>query len=104
MKDVGQLVHDHESLPAVVRLQRGIGGGRDEQNREAVGWIRRRKAVGCVEVVGQRQIDDAPRLVQLRRQQPVGALGFRRCFERLAAVGWTEVDPEMRRVKRAPGA
>ena len=76
MKDVRQLVHDHETLPAVVGLQRGIGDRRDEENGEAIGGINRRESVGRVDVVRQRQVDDPARWMQLAREQSVRALGF----------------------------
>ena len=64
MEDVRELVHDDETLPAVVGLQRGIRNRRDEENREAVGGIRRRESVGRVDIIGQCDIDDPARRVR----------------------------------------
>src|SRR3989475_2626900 len=71
MKDVRQLVYDHEPLPAVVGLQCGIRDRWDEQNREAVGGKDARESVRRVDVVRQREVDDAARWMQLSRDQRI---------------------------------
>ncbi len=103
MKDVRQLVHDHEPFPAVVRLERGIGDRWDEQNREAVGRKGGREAVGRIDVVRQRDVHDAARRMQLARQQRVRPLGLGRREGRAGAKARTEMNAEMFGVERAPG-
>ena len=98
-----KLVHDNEPLPAVVGLERGVGDGRREQDREAIGGIRRRKAVRHVDVVREREIDDAAGRMELRGQQPEGALRFGSSFNSDAAIARAEVDAEMLGVEGAPG-
>ena len=104
MKDVRQLVHDHEPLPAVVGLQRGIGHRRDEENRETVGRKDSREAVGRVDVVRQREVHDPARWMQLAREQRVRSLRLGRREHRARAIARTKMDAEMLGVERAPGA
>jgi len=98
MKDVRQLVHDHEAQPTVVVLQVWIGRGGWEENGDAVRRIDRREAVGRVGFVGERQVDAAARHVQLRRQQAVRALRFPRRLVGDGAIRGTKMDPEVLRV------
>src|SRR6266571_4122093 len=104
MKDVRELVHDDEPLPAVVSLEPGIGDRRREQDGEAVGRIRGRKAIRCVDVVRKREIDDAARRMELRRQQAKRALRFPSRFNGDAAIAGPEVDAKVLGVERAPTA
>ena len=103
MKDVRQLVHDHEPFPAVVRLQRGIGHRRHEQNRDAAGRKDVREAVRRIDVVRQRDVDDAARRMQLAREQRVRSLGLVRREDCARAIARAKVNAEMLSVERAPG-
>ncbi len=102
MKDVRQLVYDHEPFPAVVGLERGIGNRRDEQNREAVGRKGGREAVRRIDVIRQRQVHDAARRMELTRQQRVRTLGLGRRHNRARAIARTKVDAEVLGVEGAP--
>ena len=102
MKDVRQLVHDHEPFPGVVGLQRGIGHRRDEQNREAVGGKGGRESVRGVDVVRQREIDYAARRMQLARQKRVRSLGLGRREDGSRAIARTEMEAEVLGVEGAP--
>ncbi len=104
MKDVRQLVHDHQTLPAVVGLERGIGDRRHEEYGEAIGGINRCESVGRVYIVRKRQVDGPARRMQLAREQSVGALGFRRRDHRARPQAGAEVDAEVLGVEGAPAA
>src|SRR6266852_4513445 len=104
MKDVRELVYDDEPLPAVVRLEPGIGDGWREQDCEAVGRIRRGEAIRCVDVVGEREIDDAARRMELSGQQAKRALRFRSGLNGDAAIAGPEMDAEVLGVKGSPTA
>ena len=104
MEHMRQLVHDHESFPAVVVLQPGVGDRRGEKNREAIRREDGREAVRRIDVVRERHVDNAPRWVQLTRQQPVRALGFARRFHGAPAIDGPKMDAKVLRVECTPGA
>src|SRR3989442_5813067 len=104
MKDVRQLVYDHEPLPAVVGLQCGIRDRWNEQNREAVGGKDARESVRRVDGVRQREVDDAARGMQLSREQRIRSLRLRRRDDGARAQCRTKMDTKTRCMERPPGS
>ena len=93
-----------ESQPVVEVLEAGVGRGGGSEHGEPVRREHRREAIGRVDVVAEHDVDDTARRMQLVAQQPVGALSLPRLALGRRARRGSEVDPEVRGVKGAPGA
>ena len=102
MKDVRELVRDHERKPVIVVAKAQIIEWRMRVHDDAVRRERRRRSVREVDVVGNDEIDRPARLVQLRREFIVRPLGAHRRAARRRLELRCEVDVKVARVDRAP--
>jgi hypothetical protein len=104
VKDVRQLVRGNEPEPAVEEQQAVIAGGRGGEDHDPVCGKDGGEAVRGVDVVGEGDVHDAARRVQLRGQHAVGPLCLAGLRQRGRAIGEPKVDAEVGRVEGAPGA
>ena len=104
VKHVRELMRGHEPEPAIEEQQAVVAGRRRGVDGDPVGGKHRREAVRRVDIVGQRDVHDATRRVQLRREQSVGPLRLARLREGGIAVGGAEVDAEVGSVEGTPVA
>ena len=74
MEDVHQLVGDEELQVVIGEAQRALGDRRVRIDHDAIRRGRHRKSIGVVDVVGDEDVDAAPRPRQVRRELDVRGL------------------------------